>query len=64
MKTLPFDFHRCAPLRPDAHCRQCLRFDRLPGQTRGERTPCVSRSGSQDDSCTYIPMPKEIKPCR
>ena len=64
MNPLPYDYHRCAPLHPDAHCRQCLRFDRLPGQTWGERTPCVSRSGSQDDSCTYIPMPKEIKPCQ
>lgn len=57
MNTLPFDSHRCAPLRPDAHCRQCLRFDRLPGQTWGERTPvAVGRSGSQDNGCAYIPI--------
>lgn len=59
MNTLPFDFHRCEPLRPDAQCRQCLRFDRLPGQTWGPRTPVMSRSGSQDASCSYIPIKKE-----
>ena len=63
MKPLPYDSHRCAPLHPDAHCHRCLRFDRMPGQTWGERTPCVSRSGSQDGSCTYIPITEE-SPCQ
>ena len=59
MTTLPFDYHRCAPLHPYAHCRQCLRFDRMPGQTWGESTPCVSRAGSQDNGCTYVPAEKD-----
>lgn len=57
MKPLPYDSHRCAPLHPDAHCRQCLRFDRMPGQTWSERTPvAIGRSDSQDNDCTYVPI--------
>ena len=41
---LPYDSHRCEPLQPDSHCRQCLRWAGLPGQTAGPRTPCQCRA--------------------
>lgn len=54
MTTLPFDFHRCEPIRPDDKCRQCLRWGLLPDQTFGHWTPiAIDRSDSLDNGCTY-----------
>ena len=51
---LPYDSHRCEPLQPDSHCRQCLRWAGLPGQTAGSRTPFITRSSSMDESYCYV----------
>lgn len=59
MRTLPYDFCRCDAEQPDSHCKNCLRWADLPGQTWGDRTPMVEAKNSSDDVCDYIPITKE-----
>lgn len=57
---LPYDSHRCEPIKPDANCLQCLRWQDLPGQTFGPRTPvAIGRSDSRDEACTYTPVTQQ-----
>lgn len=57
MRTLPFDFYRCKPELPDANCMNCLRWADMPGQTWGERTPCVhGQENSTTENCGYTPI--------
>lgn len=54
MNTLPFDYFRCTPAEPAEKCTRCLRWEYLPGQTVGMRTPvkeCVPDSAG----CRFLP---------
>lgn len=54
--TLPYDYSRCLPTKPDNNCRNCLRWADMPGQTWGPRTPMVyGRVGGADPKCDRIP---------
>ena len=57
---LPLNLHRCDAWWPDSCCRQCLRWIDLPLHTCGESTPLITRSNSQDEGCSYIPINAEI----
>lgn len=60
VNSLPFDFSRCSPTEPDAHCRSCARYCNVEGQTWGGRTPCFLIEGSStSEGCRYIPATHE-----
>lgn len=56
MSGLAYDYHRCQASEPDGYCKTCRRWADLPGQTWGPRTPCVDRTNSTDENCSYIPI--------
>lgn len=61
MRTLPYDFYRCYPEKPDENCRKCLRWADLPGQTWGPRTGSVMNYNSTEEGCGYTPIKEEKK---
>ncbi len=56
MRTLPFDCARCRPTEVAERCHQCLRWEDLPGQTWGMRTPISIGIKPDSRHCHHTPI--------
>ena len=60
--TLPWDCSRCAPEVPGKACQDCLRWDKMPGQTYGPRTATMlGVEGPGQVGCSFLPISKVEK---
>jgi len=55
MKTLPWDCFRCHPANLSDKCKECLRWQRMPGQDWGPRTPLAFVESHGATGCDFVP---------
>ena len=62
MRTLPYDYTRCKPIKPDGFCKNCKRWWDHPEQKNNPfGQSAVTVNDSRDEACMYVPVSLEKK---